>query len=799
VNDTSQSNRWAELRIQAEQRLLSQSPLDHPSEEDMILSREQQLHRVELEIQHERLLETQQALAEAHQRVAEQQQRIEAQAAALAQLQHDLHAERQQRREAEERSQRTERFKQGIIDALSSHIAVLDETSTIITVNEAWRVFGEQAQVFDSSISQGANYLAICDAATGECSEGAAEFAAGLRTVLAGEQAYFSLEYPCHSPEREYWFVGHVTCFAIDGQSYTVVAHEDVTARHQAAEALRESEEKFRCFFEQSGDGLVLSDERGHVIGWSHGAEVIYGLHRAEVVRRPIWDVLYQFVPDEQKSPATQAMLKASVEQYLHTGHAPWSGQWIEREAQLPDGTRSIVQSLTFPIHTEHGALLGSITRDITELKEAEQAMHRSLHFLETLLDTIPAPVFYKDVTGRYLGCNRQFAEQIMNRPKNEIIGRTRQELLAQMPGELADIYRVNDDMLLREPGIQTFEAPVYCADGQRHEIFHSKATFLDIDDSVAGIIGVMLDITERKQTENALRAYEVRMRAVLNRVPIILFALDPDGVVTMCEGRGIEPLGMDPQDIVGQSLFETFGHFSSLVTDVRRAQDGQEVYRVDTIDELYFEYTLLPMHAPDGSLREIIGVAMDISERMHYQHEIERLAFTDPLTGLANRRRFYDLGTMGISLPSSTSIPSMALLYLDLDRFKMVNDTMGHDAGDELLVQVAERLNGSIRKGDTLARIGGDEFAVLLPQTTIEEATGVAQRMLEQFEAPFSLRGQSIFIGGSIGITTSADHAQPFSALLTQADIAMYRAKAQGIGLQIYHPALEQAREQAS
>jgi diguanylate cyclase (GGDEF)-like protein len=149
-----------------------------------------------------------------------------------------------------------------------------------------------------------------------------------------------------------------------------------------------------------------------------------------------------------------------------------------------------------------------------------------------------------------------------------------------------------------------------------------------------------------------------------------------------------------------------------------------------------------------------------------------------------------YEVGTA--TLQNAAEPHSQALLFLDLDRFKLVNDTMGHDVGDELLTEVAARLRTSVRVGDTLARMGGDEFAVLLPRSDAEQALGIAERILGQLAQPFHLRDQRVHVGASIGIAVNPGGSKPFKDLLIEADIAMYRAKDDGGGLHLYEPHLD-------
>jgi diguanylate cyclase (GGDEF)-like protein/PAS domain S-box-containing protein len=214
-------------------------------------------------------------------------------------------------------------------------------------------------------------------------------------------------------------------------------------------------------------------------------------------------------------------------------------------------------------------------------------------------------------------------------------------------------------------------------------------------------------------------------------------------------------------------------------------------------------------LRRPDGSWRDIEGLGRnllgdqavrgvlltlrDVSERKQLERALTRQAFTDQLTGLPNRALLQDRTQQALRLAGRHGLTA-ALLLLDLDRFKEVNDTLGHHHGDLLLQQVAERVHGSLRSSDTVARLGGDEFAVLLPQVAgVQEATVVADKLSAAIEAPFTVDGLTLDVDASIGVAVYPDHAGDANQLLQRADVAMYAAKATHAGYTVYDPTLDQ------
>jgi diguanylate cyclase (GGDEF)-like protein len=198
---------------------------------------------------------------------------------------------------------------------------------------------------------------------------------------------------------------------------------------------------------------------------------------------------------------------------------------------------------------------------------------------------------------------------------------------------------------------------------------------------------------------------------------------------------------------------------------------------REDAQAPRHFEMTATDL-LDDSTVRGLVLNYRDITERALYEQQLSQQAFHDALTTLPNRALFQDRLDHALRQRGQT----VGLLFVDLDHFKVVNDSLGHDAGDQLLCDVAQRLAGCVREGDTLARLGGDEFTVLMPNITgAQDAAAVASRIESRLEPPFELPGQSVFVTASIGIATGVALRDRSEALLRDADAAMYEAKARG------------------
>ena len=323
--------------------------------------------------------------------------------------------------------------------------------------------------------------------------------------------------------------------------------------------------------------------------------------------------------------------------------------------------------------------------------------------------------------------------------------------------------------------------------------------------------MGVVEDISELKRAEAALGASESRFRAVVEQSPLSIHVFAPDGSSMRANdswnhlwylGEGEEPEGANVFEdeqlrVAGLLPYAKDGaagvgsKIPPLYFDPARA--GREG------EPRWLEGVVYPLRDASGEITEVTLMLDDITERKALEEELAHRALHDPLTNLPNRTLFLDrLGQALVRSPGRGSRrEGIAVLFLDLDDLKRVNDSLGHDTGDELLVEVARRLGSRLRPADTLARLAGDEFVILLEEVGEQEATRTAQRIIGGFDAPFTISGQEIFVSVSVGIALSKRSTPPTGQrpeqrpgqpagdeadiLLRHADLAMYEAKKLG------------------
>jgi PAS domain S-box-containing protein len=313
----------------------------------------------------------------------------------LGALEREQAARQEEARRSEDR-QRT-------LDSLSAHIAIIDETGTIVAVNKAWRDFARENGVAAQDYAEGANYLRACDSATGAYSEEAAPFAEGIRSVLSSEREKFELEYPCHSPSERRWYIGRVTQFAADGPRRAVVAHENITERKLTEERLHESERQFRALFENTLDAILIASDTGEYVGANDAACDLFGVSLDELLGAKVED----FVRPEEVHQ-TRLAWQAFLEQGEQEGEFP---------LHRPDGE---MRSLEFK--AKAGFLPGrhlSVLRDVTERKRAEEGLRKSEATLNAILNNLAEGVLVADTQGRIVFVNSA-ARSMLGVPEEE-------------------------------------------------------------------------------------------------------------------------------------------------------------------------------------------------------------------------------------------------------------------------------------------------------------------------------------------------------------------------------------------
>lgn len=414
------------------------------------------------------------------------------------------------------------------------------------------------------------------------------------------------------------------------------------------------------------------------------------------------------------------------------------------------------------------------------------------LYFSQAVLDALPYPVLVKDTEGRYLRCNREF-ELWTGATRDNVVGRTLFEIA---PPEFRDECVKADREVLAEKSTRSFEGKYRAADGSERQILVQKAPLFHQNGTI-GIVTTFLDISTLKETEQTLRANGVFWKNILDEMKDAVAIIN--GRTLHIQGANkafLSLFGITADSAVGKKchdvVFPSSGPFRhdghSMCPLSEAVLTGKPTVMEHTIRtaegrEMWLEVATSPIYDENGSLRHLAHVCRDITARKEAARQIEHLAYFDSLTGLPNRTLFLDRSWQALHLAQREG-RSLAVLFLDLDDFKKVNDLLGHAAGDGVLQTVAERLKKSVRQSDTLSRTGGDEFAILLSSAgEMREALAAAGHLQDSLSLPVHIDDREISIGASIGIALFPEDGQTPEELHRTAELAMYEGKKEGGG----------------
>lgn len=419
------------------------------------------------------------------------------------------------------------------------------------------------------------------------------------------------------------------------------------------------------------------------------------------------------------------------------------------------------------------------------------------LTMLRTVLDLVPDVVYFQDARGRYRYANEAAASNL-GLTVEELIGRTEEEVFEDP--ETAEMIRANREEILEAGEARSDEGPVELP-GSGRGIYESRSIPIDEDVfGIAGVAGVVRDVTERVEAERELSRTKEKLKAVFELTPVSLIVVDAadDRVLTvnrafeeLCERGREEVEGRPPSDI---GVFLDPDRIEQLGTRAVAEGEAQEdVVRIRRASGEVRDVLLSCVSLDSDGDAIIVAAGQDVSPFVRRERELRRRAFHDALTGLPNRELLWDRCIHALKRARRTG-EQLGLLYLDLDGFKSVNDAHGHAAGDSVLTEISERLSGLTRGEDTVARIGGDEFVILLESAESEEdIETVAGRVLAALSDPLAAPGGTLRLSASCGalrIDASGAASEPeggditddsVEALLAAADRAMYAAKREG------------------
>ena len=413
-----------------------------------------------------------------------------------------------EQKRAERLREESQRFVASIMDSLESHIAVIDENGTVIAVNRPWRAFADSNPPVTTNVSEGADYLAVCDSATGEDRDLARTFGDGIRSVLRGERDRFSLDYPCHSPDEKRWFTGTVTRFIGPGPLRAVIAHENITKRKVAEESLRNAEIRYRTVADFTNDWETWENPDGSFCYISPACERITGYGPSEFLRLP--DLFAALIVDEDKGVWEG-----------HRRHRDRSSEPAEVQFRIrrTDGELRWIEHVCRPVYDDKGVFLGyrAGNRDITRRKRAEEVLRERERQMATLLTNLPGMAY------RCLN-DREWTMLVVSEGCFALTGYRPEDLIGNkgvafndlvLPEFRERLWKKWQTLLSARLPFED-EYPIRTASDEIKWVWERGRGIFGEDGGLLFLEGYIEDVTERRTSEENLRLDEKRLESLL-------------------------------------------------------------------------------------------------------------------------------------------------------------------------------------------------------------------------------------------------------------------------------------------
>src|SRR5215211_9473224 len=560
-------------------------------------------------------------------------------------------------------------------------------------------------------------------------------------------------------------------------------------AHRQLDDELRKSEARYRTILDTAFEAIVTITPDGIVRWFNRGAERIFGYRAEEVIGQPVTLLM----PERYRE-----LCVAGLHRYLQTGEARVVGGTTELVGLRKDGGEFPIEMSLGETHENGERLFTGMIRDVTERKRAESALRESEQRFRGSFERAATGMALVGTDGRFLRVNRSLCE-ILGYTERELLGKTFQEITH--PDDLEVDLEHLRRLLVRVVRTYQTEKRYLHKDGHAVWTLLSVSVVHDEEDEPLYFICQIQDVSERKKVEKVIIESEERFRSLVQYSSDIITILDTDGTVHYVSPAVERVTGYKPEEQVGTNAFgsvhpddreQALNTFAEVLK--RPGLHPPLEFRVPHKDGSwrYLEHVVNNL-VDDPAVRGVVVNSWDVTARKALVEQLSYQAFHDLLTGLPNRALFMDRLEQALSRAKRRG-SNVVVLFTDLDNFKVINDSLGHKAGDQLLIAVAERLKACLRPEDTAARLGGDEFTILVEDiASVGEAVQISERIADILRPPFTLEEQEVFATVSTGLALNSTAQEQPADLLRYADLAMYRAKRRGKArYEVFEPSMD-------
>lgn len=551
---------------------------------------------------------------------------------------------------------------------------------------------------------------------------------------------------------------------------------QDVTEQKHAIDALTESEIRYRELFEKANDIIYVHDLNGNYTSINEVAERVLGYTPDEALAMNMTGIV---------APEHLKLVKRKLAKKIAGG----AQQTVyEVDCIRKDGGRVTLEVNSSAILKDGKPVaVQGIARDITERKNAAEAIRKSEERYRDLFENANDLIYTHDLAGNFTSLNRA-GELITGYSREEALKMNIAQVVAP---EFLEAARTMVARKVDGNRPTTYELEIIAKQGHRVTLEISTRLIVSSDGLPIGVQGLGRDITQRRQAEISLHKTLSLFSSTFESTADGIVVMSLDRQIVTCNRKFIEMWNVDQQiidnkdgrklvDLVTAQVKNSMA-FKAALKATYADPEGTFTGVLELKDGRIFERYSQPQYL-EGTPVGRVACFRDITERTRAEEKLRHYALHDTLTNLPNRVQFMNDLKQAVERADGNRYAKFAVLFLDLDRFKLINDSLGHAVGDKLLIAIAERLSSCVRPGDVVARLGGDEFTILLNRSgDTAEVAGVAERLQTRISEPFKIDNYEVFTTASIGIIVSGNVPRNAEDFLRDADAAMYRAKESG------------------